>query len=68
MNDTQVLAFLVRKMKRPSAISKTLKVKPQAITNWRQRGISAAYRPAVWALANKHGAKLSTTWLMPRMN
>lgn len=63
MNDKEALDFLHDKFGSDAETARTLKVSSQAVWNWRNRGISADKRPAVWALVNDHGGNLGREWL-----
>lgn len=68
MTDREALDFLAYKMGlRFSRVAEALGVSPQVVGNWRKRErISPDKRPAVWKLANTHGAGLPVDWLMER--
>jgi hypothetical protein len=66
MTDSEALDFLEGKLQTKAAIADALKVKPQRLSNWYERGISAEMRPAVWAMVNDHGGNLSRDWLLPK--
>lgn len=66
MTDNEALDFLERKLQSKAAIAEALNVKPQALSNWYERGISAKMRGAVWAMVNDHGGNLSRDWLLPK--
>lgn len=64
MTDQEALDFLARQLRSKSAVAAALKITPQRLTNWRDRGISAIKRPEVWAMVNDHGGNLSRDWLI----
>ena len=64
MTDREALDFLVAKMGNMTAAAGALDVSAQRFNNWYDRGISAAKRPAVWAMVNDHGGHLSREWLL----
>lgn len=64
MTDQEALDFLARQLRSKAAVAAALNITPQRLTNWRERGISAVKRPAVWAMVNDHGGNLSRDWLM----
>ena len=66
MTDSEALDFLASKLGTPKSVADALNVTQQRLTNWRDRGISAVKRPAVWAMVNDHGGNLSRDWLMER--
>ena len=66
MTDSEALDFLATKLGNPKGVADALQVSQQRLTNWRERGISAVKRPAVWAMVNDHGGNLSREWLMQR--
>jgi len=69
MTDQEVLAMLAEKMEAEggyAAVARALDVRAQEVHHWRNRGISAKDRYAVWELANQHGAKLPVSWLNAR--
>jgi len=66
MTDSEALDFLASKIGNPKGVADALQVSQQRLTNWRERGISAVKRPAVWAMVNDHGGNLSRDWLMAR--
>lgn len=66
MTDAEALDFLAGKMTKSADLATALGVSPQRLHNWRERGISAKKRPAVWAMVNDHGGHLSREWLMEK--
>lgn len=66
MKDTEALDFLAKKLDGSVNVATALGVSAQRLNNWRDRGISAKKRPAVWAMVNDHGGNLSRDWLLER--
>lgn len=68
MNDAEALDFLASKLSDKAAVANALGISAQRLNNWydKDRGISAAMRPAVWAMVNDHGGNLSRDWLFER--
>ena len=66
MTDAEALDFLAERMKHKSDLAAALRVSPQRLNNWYERGISATKRSAVWAMVNDHGGHLSRDWLLER--
>ena len=66
MTDREALDFLASRLGNTKGVADALNVTQQRLTNWRDRGISATKRPAVWAMVNDHGGNLSREWLMQR--
>jgi len=50
MNDAILLEHLVISAGSNQSVAKILGVRPENISNWKQRGISARWRPTIWAL------------------
>jgi len=66
MTDREALDFLAARLQSKAALAAALGVTPQRLSNWYERGISAAMRPQVWATVNDHGGHLSRDWLIGR--
>lgn len=66
MKDSEALDFLTDKLSDKTKVAAALGVSPQRLGNWYDRGISAAKRPAVWAMVNDHGGNLPREWLIDR--
>ncbi len=66
MTDNEALDFLAGKLTDKACVATALGVSAQRLNNWYERGISAAKRPAVWAMVNDHGGNLSRDWLLDR--
>lgn len=66
MTDGEALDFLAQKFLNKAAVASALHVSDQRLNNWYERGISAAMRPAVWAMVNDHGGNLPRDWLLQR--
>lgn len=66
MTDREAVDFLAEKIGSYAVLARVLRMSPQAINNWRDRGISSKKRPAVWAMINDHGGHLSRDWLFER--
>lgn len=64
MTDSEALDFLAGKLGGKAKIAITLKVKPQAVTNWYARGISQKRRAAIWMMIKNHGRSLPADWLL----
>ena len=64
MKDTDALDFLAERLDGHTKVADALGVTPQRLNNWRERGISAKKRPAVWAMVNDHGGHLPREWLI----
>lgn len=63
MTDREALDFLAGKFGHYAELARVLGMSPQAVNNWRDRGIAAAKRPDVWMLVNDHGGNLPREWL-----
>lgn len=68
MTDAEALDFLAERLGRYAELARVLNKSPQAVNNWRERGISAVMRPKIWAMVNDHGGNLSRDWLMPKQD
>jgi len=66
MTDVEALDFLAERLQSKTALAQALGVSPQRLSNWYERGISAAMRPKVWATVNDHGGHLSREWMIER--
>lgn len=65
MTDEEALEFLAQKLGTKAAVADALRVTPQVVNNWRERGISATHRPLVWAMVNDRSGNLPREWLFP---
>lgn len=68
MTDSEALDFLADKLTGKAALAAALGISAQRLNNWYDgsRGISAAWRPKVWAMVNDHGGHLPREWLMSK--
>ena len=66
MTDNEALNFLAGKLQSKAALAQALGITPQRLSNWYERGISAAMRPKVWATVNDCGGHLPREWMTDR--
>jgi hypothetical protein len=61
--DAKVLKRLAKNYDSDADLARELGIKPQALNNWKRRGIAPAMRGDVYKLAVKHRCAPSLEWL-----
>lgn len=61
--DAKLLKMLSKHYDSDSDLAATLGVKPQALNNWKRRGIAPALRGRIFKLATEHGCAPELEWL-----
>jgi|HubBroStandDraft_6_1064221.scaffolds.fasta_scaffold847021_2 hypothetical protein len=61
--DAKLLKVLSKHYDSDSELAAELGVKPQALNNWKRRGIAPALRGRIFKLATEHGCAPELKWL-----
>jgi hypothetical protein len=61
--DAKVLKVLAKNFDSDADLARELGIKPQALNNWKRRGIAPAMRGDVYKLAVKHRCEPPLEWL-----